>query len=145
MYLIPGVGFSGAIHLIARRPYIAALVAAVALSMSVAKTPPGPPASPAPTVPGARIVKTGEPVPNAVGHPAPDTPSEVEILQTGVKPGQVGKWYFKYNNNAHVDSVCKTKLDDIVPFLKASNRAIVFEIRRRAKRSRVVDLIVVPE
>jgi len=51
MYVAPGVGFSGAVHLLAKRPYITAAVAAAVLVAVLIKPVPVPPTPPPPSVP----------------------------------------------------------------------------------------------
>jgi len=51
MYVAPGVGFSGAVHLVAKRPYLAGAVAVAILAASLMKPVPVPPTPPSPSVP----------------------------------------------------------------------------------------------
>jgi len=130
MYGLPVGNISGAVHLIARRPYILAAVAVVALAVSVPKPAPAPPAAPSVVAPPAI----------AFNHtpPAPAEPCQVEVpepTQPGLKPRQMGNCYFNYSAPPHgkdglgsrVDNVCKHKLDDTILYLKANQDNIVLE------------------
>jgi hypothetical protein len=124
MYGLPVGNLSGAVHLIARRPYILAAVAVVALAVNVpVKTVPPPAAPPAPSAPA--ITYTA---------PPPAEPCQVEVPEPGAAPRQMGNCYFKYSAPgpkaalaARVDNVCKHKLDDTVLFLKSNKNTIILE------------------
>lgn len=124
MYGLPVGNLSGAVHLIARRPYILAVVATVALAVSVpVKTVPPPAAPTAPSAPAITYTP-----------PAPTEPCQVEVPEPGAAPRQMGNCYFKYNAPgpkaaiaARVDNVCKHKLDDTILFLKSNKNTITLE------------------
>lgn len=126
MYGLPVGNLSGAVHLVARRPYILAAAAVVALVVSVPKASPVPP----PVV--------GVLTPPAIAYnftpPPPTDPCQVEVPEPGAAPRQMGNCYFKYSAPgpkaalaARVDNVCKHKLDDTVLFLKSNKDTIVLE------------------
>jgi len=130
MYGLPVGNLSGAVHLIARRPYILAVVATVALVVSVPKSVPAPPAVPSVIAPPAIAYN--------LTPPAPTIPCQVEVpepSQPGIAPRQMGNCYFNYSAPPHgkdgkgsrVDNVCKHKLDDTILYLKASQGNIVLQ------------------
>jgi hypothetical protein len=51
MYVAPGVGLSGAVHLVAKRPYIAGAIAGAILVITLMRPVPVPPTPPVPSVP----------------------------------------------------------------------------------------------
>jgi hypothetical protein len=53
MYVAPGVGLSGALHIVARRPYLAGAVAVGILVLTLMKPIPVPPPPPSPAVPAS--------------------------------------------------------------------------------------------
>jgi hypothetical protein len=131
MYMTPIGSFSGVVHLIAKRPYILAAVAVVAIAVTVPLTSPTPPSPP--TVAAPPVIATHE----SDFRPAPQ-PCEVEVpeaTQPGVKPRQMGNCYFNYSAPPHgkdglgsrVDNVCKHKLDDTILYLKVNQVNITLE------------------
>jgi hypothetical protein len=168
---------SGVVHLIAKRPYISALVATVAITTALATTPPVPPAPLTPSLPEV----VAEPQPS----PVPSEPCEIEILQPGVKPHQIGNCVFHdsaapYKVLGHtVDKVCLAQFEVTILYLKSHPKDLILlegnsltghggiamsrawnlkmylvnrgmdpkriQIKRGVKRSRVVELIDIPE
>lgn len=108
---------SGVVHLIAKRPYISAFVATIAITAALATTPPVPPAPLTPSVP--EVVAEPQPV------PAPSEPCEIEIPQPGVKPHQIGNCVFHFSAPPYeilgykVDNVSMAQLDDTILYLKS--------------------------
>ena len=126
MYGSPIGNLSGAVHLVARRPYLLAVVATVALAVSVPKAGPVPPPPATVLVPPAPSVAL---IPEA---PKTQEPCTVEVPEPGAAPRQVGNCYFQYSAPgpkaklaARVDNVCKHKLDDTVLYLKGTKDKIV--------------------
>lgn len=130
MYGVPLSNVSGAVHLFARRPYILATVAVVALVVAVPKPVAAPPII-HPQITPPVIAYTYTP-------PMPTQPCQVEVpepTQTGIQPRQMGNCYFNYSAPPHgkdglgsrVDNVCKHKLDDTILYLKSSQGKIVLE------------------
>jgi len=122
MYGLPVGNLSGALHIVARRPYILAAAAVVALVIAVPKAVPVPPVAATPAPPSIAFNYT---------PPAPTEPCQVEVPEPGAAPRQMGNCYFKYSAPgpkaalaARVDNVCKHKLDDTVLYLKSSKDVI---------------------
>lgn len=120
---------SGIIHLVAKRPYIASIIATVGVTLALVQ-PPAPPAPlppPAPKVELAVVVE--KPAPLA---PASTNPCAIDV--TG-SPKQLGNCYFNYSAPPHgkdglaarADKVCKTTLDGTILYLKEHNNDIVLE------------------
>lgn len=116
---------SGVIHVVARRPYIAAaLVAAVLVVNAPTAPPPAPPAPPAPVT-----VEAPMPVfvpPSAACRPADPEPSLAGVCMFGTaQPVTMSK-------SARVNNECKALLDDAVLALKKNPDATLLVIGHTA-------------